>query len=118
MHKRFQDINFIKGLVSKLPNRGALDYFREVHEEELMELFRRNKAKVLRYEGRNFCSDCGYGFGIDLEGGDESGYHYCANCLKSLLCCDDEFCYGDTERLEQEINDTLEGFYKSAPEHR
>ena len=111
---KIRNFDLLRDVVSRFPNKNVLDAFIEMNEDELIEFFRSKKAKVIRTDKNNHCSECNYIFEVNEEGDDESGYVYCSGCLRSLLCCDDEFCDHDSEILEQEIYDTLDGFYKSS----
>ncbi len=110
--RKFRDMNQVKGMILLIPNEGVLDAFTEMNIERLKQLVM-PKAKVLRYKEGNFCSNCDYEFRIDSEtGDDESGYHYCVNCLEELLCCDDEMCDRDNERLDETVWAITYGIYR------
>lgn len=115
MYENFRDIKSVERIISKFPNRDAFYYFLEKQEKQLIELFRRDKAEVIETEEGNYCSHCGYGFGVDSKTGDnETNYHYCSGCLDTLLCCDNSLCDSDRERLQYEINNKLEEFFRNS----
>ncbi len=102
----FKNQKQIEGIISLIPNEEILEAFVSMNLERLRPLFGFN-AKVLRYEEGNFCSNCGYKFR-----GEQSNYHYCISCLEELACCDDPFCDRDNQRIEENIWNSLESYYR------